>query len=92
MGKLPEAKTKMGASEAAHKVMYPETELPVAWHYMYGAGVVLDGFASKYNNVATVEGANYLQLATDGCRWGAAKGQGSTGGRATAATAAAVGQ
>ena len=47
----------MDASVAAHKVMHPGTELPVATMEL-----VLDEFASKYNSVATVEGAYSLQL------------------------------
>ena len=55
--KLLEVKTRMEASVAAHKVMYPRTELPVATMEL-----VLDEFASKYSSVATVEGAYSLQL------------------------------
>ena len=42
--KLPEVKTRMAASVAAHKVMHPGTELPVAT-----MEVVLDEFAPKYS-------------------------------------------
>ena len=55
--KLLEVKTRMEASVAAHKVMHPGTELPVATMEL-----VLDDFASKYSSVATVEGAYSLQL------------------------------
>ena len=55
--KLLEVKTRMEASVAAHKVMHPGTELPVATMEL-----VLDEFASKYSSVATVEGAYSLQL------------------------------
>ena len=54
--KLLEVKTRMEASVAAHKVMHPGAELPVATMEL-----VLDEFASKYSTVATVEGA-YSQL------------------------------
>jgi hypothetical protein len=50
--KLAEVKSRMGASEAAYKVVHPGTELPVATMEL-----VLEEFASKYNSVATVEGA-----------------------------------
>ena len=50
-------KTRMEASVAAHKVVHPGTELPVATMEL-----VLDEFASKYSTVATVEGAYSLQL------------------------------
>ena len=53
--KLPGVKTRMEASVAAHKVMHQGTELPVATMEL-----VLDEFASKYNSVATVEGAYSL--------------------------------
>ena len=53
--KLPEAKTRMKASVAAHEVVHPGTELPVATMEL-----VLDEFASKYSSVATVEGAYSL--------------------------------
>ena len=55
--KPPEVKTRMEASVAAHKVMHPVTELPVAT-----TELVLEDFASKYSSVATVEGAHSLQL------------------------------
>ena len=55
--KVPEVKTRMEASVAAHKVVHPGTELPVAT-----MALVLDEFASKYNSVATVEGAYSLQM------------------------------
>ena len=55
--KLAEVKARMEASEAAHKVVHPGMELPVATMEL-----VLDEFASKYSSVATVEGAYNLQL------------------------------
>ena len=55
--KLAEVKTRMDASEAAHKVVHPGTELPVATMEL-----VLDEFASKYSSMATVEGAYSLEL------------------------------
>ena len=42
----------MPQTEAAHKVVYPGTGLPVATMEL-----VLEEFASKYSSVATVEGA-----------------------------------
>ena len=57
VAKLPEVKTRLEASVAAHKVMHPGTELPVA-----AMEVVLEEFAAKYSSVATVEGAYGLQL------------------------------
>ena len=55
--KLAEVKSRMEASEAAHKVVNPGTELPVATMEL-----VLEEFASKYSSVATVEGAYSLEL------------------------------
>ena len=55
--KLAEVKSRMEASEAAHKVVHPGTELPVATMEL-----VLEEFASKYSSVATVEGAYSLEL------------------------------
>ena len=42
--KLAEVKSRMEASEAAHKVVHPGTELPVATMEL-----VLEEFASKYS-------------------------------------------
>ena len=55
--KLAEVKSRMEASEAAHKVVHPDTELLVATMEL-----VLDGFASKYSSVATVESVYSLEL------------------------------
>ena len=55
--KLLEVKTRIEASVAAHKVMHPGTELPVATMEL-----VLDEVGSKYSSVATEEGAYSLQL------------------------------
>ena len=57
VAKLPEVLNRLEASVAAHKVMQPGTELPVAT-----IEVVLEEFASKYSSVAAVEGAYGLQL------------------------------
>ena len=54
--KLTEVKSRMEASEAAHKVVQPGTGLPVATMEL-----VLVEFASKYSSVATVEGAYSLE-------------------------------
>jgi hypothetical protein len=57
MEKLAEVKSRMEASEAAHKVANPGTELHVATMEL-----VLEKFVSKYSSVATVEGAYSLEL------------------------------
>jgi hypothetical protein len=57
VAKLPEVVTRLEASVAAHKVVHPGTELPVA-----AIELVLEEFAAKYSSVASVEGAYGLQL------------------------------
>ena len=57
VSKLPEVMSRMEASVAAHKVMHPGTELPVATMEL-----VVEEFASKYSSVSAVEGAYSLQM------------------------------
>ena len=57
VSKLPEVVTRLEAAVAAHKVVHPGTELPVATMEL-----VLEEFAAKYSSVASVEGAYGLQL------------------------------
>ena len=45
------------ASVAAHKVMHPGTELPVATMEL-----AVEEFASKYSSVSAIEGAYNLQM------------------------------
>ena len=57
VSKLPEVMGRMDASVAAHKVLHPGTELPVATMEL-----VVEEFASKYSRVSAVEGAYSLQM------------------------------
>ena len=57
VSKLPEVMGRMEASVAAHKVLHPGTELPVATMEL-----VVEEFASKYSSVSAVEGAYSLQM------------------------------
>ena len=81
--KLPEVKTRMEASVAAHKVMHPGTELPVATIKSSGA----EGLCQQVQQCGYSGGS--LQSAVDGSIWSAVNR--SNDGRRAAATAAKAG-